>query len=136
MGAVMASTARVDRARVMAYRVRELGLAERGAARPADLPVLDLGVQDYTPDSTQVALAARTSAELSDDRLIMVWAARGAPHLHRRRELGSLMSALWPISDADASARIKSTQIPDGVKLGLRAFTATADAFREVLTGP
>jgi hypothetical protein len=120
----------------MAYRVRALGLAERGKGRPADLAVLDLGVQEYTPDSTRVALAARTSAELSDDRLIMVWAARGAPHLHRRRELRSLMKALWPISDADASARIKSTQIPDGVKLGLRAFTATADAFREVLTGP
>ena len=124
----------VDRARVMAYRVAALGLAERGKKRPADLAVLDLGVQEYTPDSMRVALAARTSAGLEDDRLIMVWAARGAPHLHRRRELASLMRALWPVSDADATARIKSGQIPDGMKLGIAAFTATAQAFREVLT--
>jgi hypothetical protein len=118
----------------MAYRVAALGLAERGKDRPADLDVLDLGVQDYTPDSTRIALAARTSADLDDDRLIMVWAARGAPHLHRRRELTSLMTALWPISDADASARINSAQIREGVKLGIAAFTATATAFREVVT--
>jgi hypothetical protein len=129
----MASALQVDRAQVMAYRVAALGLAERGKDRPGDLAVLDLGVQEYTPDSTQVALAARTSAELTDDRLIMVWAARGAPHLHRRTELRSLMKALWPVSDADASARINSAQIPEGVKLGIAAFTATAKAFRQVV---
>jgi hypothetical protein len=128
------SAVQVDRARVMAYRVAALGLAERGKGRPGDLAVLDLGVQEYTPDSTQVALAARTSAELTDDRLIMVWAARGAPHLHRRRELPALMRALWPVSDADASARINSAQIPEGVRLGIAAFTATAAAFRQVVT--
>jgi hypothetical protein len=125
---------RVDRAQVMAYRVRALGLAERGKDRPADLDVLDLGVQEYTPDSMQVALAARTSADLTDDRLIMVWAARGAPHLHRRADLGALMAALWPVSDADAAARIKSGQIPEAGRLGIAAFTKTAEAFREVVT--
>jgi hypothetical protein len=124
----------VDRGRVMAFRLRALGLAERGQARPADLDVLDLGVQEYTPDSTRVALAARTSADLDDKRLITVWAARGAPHLHRRKDLASLMTALWPVSDADASARIKSQQIPQGMKLGIEAFTRTAEAFRTVLT--
>jgi Winged helix DNA-binding domain len=131
---VAAAAVRVDRARVMAYRVGALGLAERGKNRPGDLAVLDLGVQEYTPDSMQVALAARTSAELSDDRLIMVWAARGAPHLHRRRDLKSLMAALWPVSDADAAARIKSGQISGAGKLGVAAFTVTADAFRDVVT--
>ena len=125
----------VDRARVMAYRVSALGLAERGKRRPGDLAVLDLGVQEYTPGSMRVALAARTDSELDDDRLIMVWAARGAPHLHRRADLPALMRALWPVSDADASARINSAQIPDGVKLGVAAFTATAAAFREVVRG-
>jgi hypothetical protein len=130
----MAAAVKVDRARVMAYRVGALGLADRGKDRPGDLAVLDLGVQEYTPDSMRVALAARTSAGLADDRLIMVWAARGAPHLHRRRDLKSLMAALWPVSDADAAARIKSGQTPGGGKLGIAAFTATAAAFRDVVT--
>jgi hypothetical protein len=124
----------VDRAQVMAYRVAALGLAHRGKDRPGDLAVLDLGVQEYTPGSIQVALAARTSADLADDRLLMVWAARGAPHLHRRKDLRALAKALWPVSDADATARIQSGQIPEGMKLGIAAFTATAEAMREVVT--
>jgi hypothetical protein len=124
----------VDRAQVMAYRVGALGLASRSSVRPGDLAVLDLGVQEYTPDSVRIALAARTDGDLTDDRLIMVWAARGAPHLHRRRDLKELVKQLWPVSDADASARIKSGQIPEGMKLGLAAFVATASAFREVVT--
>ncbi len=124
----------VERAQVMAYRVAALGLAERVTARPGDLPLLDLGVQEYTPGSVQVALAARTSAELTDDRLLMVWATRGAPHLHRRKDLRRLAKALWPFSDADATARIQSQQIPEGMKLGIAAFTATAEAMRKVVT--
>jgi hypothetical protein len=125
-----------DRQQAMAYRVAALGLADRVDARPTDLPVLDLGVQEYTPGSAQVALAARTSADTADDRLITVWAARGAPHLHRRADLAALVKQLWPISDADASARIKSGQIPDGMKLGIEAFRVTAEAFREVVREP
>jgi hypothetical protein len=124
----------VDRAQVMAYRVGALGLAVRGAERPGDLPLLDLGVQEYTPGSVRVALAARTSAGLDDGRLVMVWAARGAPHLHRRRDLWDLARALWPVSDADATARIQSGQIREGMRLGIAAFTATAEANRQVVT--
>jgi hypothetical protein len=123
----------VDRSTVMAYRLAALGLAARSADRPGDLPVLDLGVQEYTPGSVRVALAARTEAELDDDRLLMVWAARGAPHLHRRRDLKTLVKALWPVTDADAAARIKSAQIPEAGRLGIEAFTITARAFREVV---
>ncbi|MEU4693090.1 crosslink repair DNA glycosylase YcaQ family protein [Actinoplanes sp. NPDC023714] len=126
----------VDRARVMAFRVRALGLDRRVDVQPADLGVLDLGVQQYMPDSAEVALTARTSAEPADERLIAVWAARGAPHLHRREDLLALSGQLWPLSEEDARSRIKSGQIPDGVALGIRAFTATAEALREVVTGP
>jgi Winged helix DNA-binding domain len=126
--------AQVDRDQVMAYRVAALGLAERSKDRPGDLPLLDLGVQEYTPGSVRVGLAARTSADLDDDRLVTVWAARGAPHLHRKRELRALAEALWPVSDADATARIQSGQIPEGMKLGLKAFTATAEAMHEIVT--
>jgi hypothetical protein len=124
----------VDRAQVMAFRVAALGLSKRGPTRPGDLDVLDLGVQEYTPGSLQVALAARTTAPLEDDRLLMVWAARGAPHLHRRRDLPALVRQLWPLSDADAANRIKSGQISDAGKLGVEAFRVTAAAFREVVT--
>jgi hypothetical protein len=130
----MAAVLKVDRAQVMAYRVAALQLDRRVRKRPADLAVLDLGVQDYTSDSTRVGLAARTTAKLDDDRLLMVWAARGAPHLHRRDELPALAAALWPVSDADASARIASPQITEGAKLGIAAFTATAEAMRDVVT--
>jgi hypothetical protein len=123
-----------DRAQVMAFRVAAQGLAKRGKARPGDLDVLDLGVQEYMPGSLQVALAARTAAGFDDDRLIMVWAARGAPHLHRRRDLPALVRQLWPLTDADAAARIKSGQMPDAGRLGIEAFRVTAAAFREVLT--
>lgn len=126
----------VDRAQVMAYRLAVHGLAERGGTRPADLPVLDVGVQESTPGSIPVALAARTTADPADDRLVMVWSVRGAPHLHRRADLAVLVRQLWPVSDADASARITSAQIPDGVKLGIEAFRVTAAAFREVLRSP
>jgi hypothetical protein len=126
----------VHRERVMAYRIAAQGLADRSGDRPADLPVLDLGVQEYTPDSTRVALAARSDADPADDRLITVWAARGAPHLHRRADVPALVEQLWPIGDDDAAARIKSGQIPEAAGLGVRAFTATAAAFRAVLTGP
>ena len=81
------------------------------------------------PRETRVAI-------LEDDRLVTVWAARGAPHLHRRSELSALVERLWPLTDADASARINSGQIPDGVRLGIRAFRVTAEAFREVVTAP
>jgi hypothetical protein len=126
----------VDRERVMAYRIAAQGLAGRSGDRPADLAVLDLGLQEYTPDSTRVALTARSDAEPDDDRLITVWAARGAPHLHRRADLSGLVEQLWPVGDDDAAARIRSGQIPEAAGLGVRAFTMTAEAFREVVTGP
>ena len=123
-----------DRAQVMAFRVAAHGLAKRGRTKPADLGVLDLGIQEYMPGSLQVALAARTTAGFDDDRLIMVWAARGAPHLHRRRDLAALVQQLWLLTDADAAARIKSGQMPRAGSLGIEAFRVTAAAFRAVLT--
>lgn len=136
----MAGVLRVDRAQVMAFRVAALQLDRRVDLAPADLAVLDLGVQEYTPGSVQVGLAARTTTErtaagLDDDRLVVVWGARGAPQLHRRAGLVALAEALWPVSDADAAARIASNQIREGAALGLAAFSATARAFREVVTG-
>jgi len=124
----------VDRARVLAYRNGAQQLAERAEVRPADLAVLDLGVQDTPYGSARPALAARTSAPLDDDALVLAWSTRGAPHLHRRAELAGLAAALWPMSDADAAKRIASSQVKGAAALGRSAFEVTADAFREAVS--
>jgi hypothetical protein len=125
----------VDRERVMAYRLRAHQL-HRVAEPAARLAVLDLGVQDVGADSAKVALAARTAEDLNDADLALVWATRGAPHLLRRADAAWFAAALWPLSDADATARIVTTSIKEGARLGLAAFEAAAKALRDVVTGP
>ncbi|RJL26512.1 DNA glycosylase AlkZ-like family protein [Bailinhaonella thermotolerans] len=135
----------VDRERVIAYRIAAQGLDRRagaegpGAAGPGvlDLAVLDLGVQDTPYGTAAMALTARTDhAGDAGDALSLVWAARGAPHLHRDADLVRLARALWPLSDADATARIDSAQIKEGAALGIAAFEAAARAMREVVREP
>lgn len=126
----------VTRARVMAYRIAATGLGRATAARPSGLPVLDLGLQDTPYGTARLALAARTTGPLDDDALALVWATRGAPHLHRRGEIAAVARALWPLDDADATARIMSPRIAEGARLGRAAFTAAAEALRAVVTGP
>ncbi|WP_244258077.1 crosslink repair DNA glycosylase YcaQ family protein [Streptomyces sp. Tu 2975] len=119
----------VTRERVLAYRV-----AAQGLDRSSDAPdVLTLGVQDTPSGAARQALAARGA---SGDGLELVWSMRGAPHLHRRGDLRALATALWPLDDADATARISTAVIKDGARLGLEAFRVTATAFREVVTRP
>jgi hypothetical protein len=125
----------VTRERVLAYRASAQQLGRPGL-RPADLDVLDLGVQDTPYGSARQALAARGAEGLDDDRLELVWSARGAPHLHRRAELPALAAALWPLSDADAARRIAG-QVREGARrLGMAGFRAAATAFTEVVTAP
>lgn len=126
---------RVDRARVLAYRIAAQQL-HRDATLPADLAVTELGVQDTPAGTARLALAARTSASPADDRLAMVWSTRGAPHLHRRAALAFVAAALWPLSDADARSRLASSKIREGAKLGVEAFRVTAEAMRDVVTKP
>ncbi len=125
----------VGRDQVVAYRVAAHQL-HRVAVRPSELGVMRLGVQDAGSDSSRVALVARTSEELDDPDLEMVWAARGAPHLLPRADLAAVAAALWPLGDADAARRIVSGQVKDAGKLGLRAYEIAAKAMRDVVTEP
>ncbi|MGX1881491.1 DNA glycosylase AlkZ-like family protein [Streptomyces sp. NPDC055287] len=127
----MSSTHRVEvtREQVLAHRV-----AAHGFARSSPAPdVLALGAQDTPSGSARLALAARGA---SPEGLELVWSFRGAPHLHRRAELPALAAALWPVDDADATARINTAVIKEGARLGIEAFRVTAGAFREVVTAP
>lgn len=124
-----AGTVEVAREQVLAYRVAVQGL-DRVVAAPE---VLALGVQDTPSGSARAALAARGA---SGEGLELVWSFRGAPHLHRAGDLEGLADALWPVDDADATARISSAVIKEGAKLGLEAFRVTASAFRDTVTGP
>ncbi|RPK56908.1 hypothetical protein EES43_23325 [Streptomyces sp. ADI96-02] len=127
----MSDAGRIDvtREQVLAYRVAAQGL-DRSLAAPE---VLALGVQDTPYGSARIALAARGA---SPDGLELVWSFRGAPHLHRRAGLPALAGALWPLDDADATARISTASIREGARLGLAAFRATAEAFRAAVTEP
>ncbi len=133
-------TISVDRRRVLDYRIAAHGL-HRGARDPADLDVLDLGVQETNVGSARLALAARLPAgyvdPLADPALTLLWSLRGAPHLHRTADLPALATALWPLSDADAVARLAAERAAlkaAGIG-GLEAFTAVAEALREAVDG-
>ncbi|MDQ3537708.1 MAG: winged helix DNA-binding domain-containing protein [Actinomycetota bacterium] len=126
---------------MLAYRTSVQGLG-RDARGPDDLNVFDLGVQDTNVGSARLALAARLKAghadAVTDPAFTLLWSFRGAPHLHRTRDLPALAGALWPISDADAIARLAAERGPlkDAGVRGLEAFTAAAQAMRAVVTGP
>ncbi|RII17273.1 hypothetical protein DSC45_14015 [Streptomyces sp. YIM 130001] len=131
----MSSTPRLEvtREQVLAHRVATQGL-DRASTAP---DVLALGVQDTPNGSARLAFAARgVSAEAVRGGLDRVWSFRGAPYVHRRTDLRALAAALWPVSDADATARLESKQLERGAALGLEAFTVTARAFRDVVTTP
>ena len=114
--------------------------------RPADLAVLDLGVQDTPAGSARLALAARLgpSTDLGDsalfdgkDPLAMVWSHRGAPHLHRGADLVGLVRASWPWSDADAKARMgrAATRLAGAGIAAREGLSITAQAWRSALAG-
>lgn len=131
----------VDRRQVLAYRTAASGLL-RDLAVPAELGVLDLGVQDTNVGSARVAMAARlppgSSDALSNPAFTLLWSFRGAPHLQRSTDLAGLACALWPVSDADVFARLASERKPlkDAGIGGLEAFSVATAALREVVTRP
>lgn len=102
----------VDAAGVRAYRIVRQGLdAEPSSVRdPADVAILDLGVQDTGTDGAPWALALRgaalTASTDTAKALVQIWSIRGAPHVYRRAQAAQIAAAVVPWSDDDAGKRI------------------------------
>jgi hypothetical protein len=136
---------RVDRATVIAYRIATQGLhRDRGAGRPEELQVLDIGVQDSGTHSAWLALDARLPTAPDQSRLgpgqplALAWTLRGAPYVHRRADLDTVAGALWPLSEADAAGRLNETR-PSVAKAGIAAldqFRLAVDGLRGVVRAP
>ena len=128
----------VSREQVIAYRV-----AAQGLHRTGRLDVLRIGVQDSGADGARLALDARQKSTPPVDGigpgrpLALVWSLRGAPYVHRRDDLDGLAGALWPLSEADAVARLDSAAKARKAGLpSLEAYRLTVDALRSAVTGP
>jgi hypothetical protein len=111
-------TPEVTREQVIAYRVAAQGL-HRDATSIGQLDVLDIGVQDAMGHPATLAFAARLPARTTvtpdsvtigpGHRLALTWSLRGAPYVHRRTDLDDLAKALFPLSEADAAARLNES---------------------------
>jgi Winged helix DNA-binding domain len=137
----------LTREQVIAYRVAAQGL-HRDTGRIDDLAVLDIGVQEAMGHPAALAFASRlpdTVALGPDDvaigpghRLALAWTLRGAPHLHRRRDLDAVARAIFPLSEPDAAGRLNETG-PSVTKAGIPAleqFRIAVEAMRDVVTEP
>jgi hypothetical protein len=130
----------VDRRQVLAHRIAEHGL-HRSTKDVADLAVVRAGLQDSMRDTALLAAVARLDGPVSlvdDERLVLAWTLRGAPHFHLRSDLPELTRALLPLDDADALARML-WQRKELAATGLAAaevVATTAKAIREVVTKP
>lgn len=99
----MSQSSSVSRAQVLRFRVAAQQL-DRGGSHE-DAAILDLGVQATGPGGVPWALAIR-GARAPDDRLVLAWSLRGAPHASRRAEAARVAAAVAPWSEADAAKRI------------------------------
>ena len=138
------ATLKVSRAQVLAYRLAAQGLAREAGAQPARLAVLDIGVQDSMTHPAALAFDARLASTPPADLfgpgrpLALTWSLRGAPYVHRRRDLDSVAAALYPLSEQDAAARLNETG-PSVAKAGIPAleqFGLAVAAMREVVGEP
>lgn len=133
----------VSRAQALAFRARaqQLDRSAPAGTEATDLAVVDLGLADTPAGSAALVLAARLPLGAAVDpydqrRWASVWGTRGAPHVHRRRDLRPLAAALWPLDAADAAARLAGTGTSfrkHGID-SLDVLAATVAAYEEVVT--
>ena len=134
---------KVDRQQVLAYRSRAQGLL-REATSVGDLAILDLGVQEAMGQPAASAFDARLAKTPPEDvfgpgkRLALVWSLRGAPHVHRRKDLNALAKALYPLSEADAIGRLNETgpSVAKAGIAGLEQFELAIEAMAGEITAP
>ncbi|MDT4893313.1 MAG: hypothetical protein QOE97_2348 [Pseudonocardiales bacterium] len=133
----------ITREQVVAYRVAAQQLDRSGHA-PGSLAVLDIGVQDIGTHPARLAFDARLPKPPAGGGIgagkpiALAWSLRGAPHLHRRKDLDSLARALWPLSEADAAGRLNESG-PSVARAGISALDQYAKALaamRSVVTAP
>ena len=134
---------KVSRQQVLAYRIAAQQL-DRSARSLGDLAVLDIGVQDMSTHPARLAFDARLTDPAPaggvgpGKPLALAWSLRGAPHVHRRRQLDALAAALWPLSEQDAIGRLNETG-PSVARKGLPAleqYATAVEAMRAVVTKP
>jgi len=134
---------RVARSAVLGYRFRAQQL-DRSAGSAGRLRVLDFGIQDGPGEQACLAFAARLDALPAaglfgpDRPLVLAWSLRGAPHVHRRRDLDRVAAALYPLSEADAAGRLNETG-PSTARAGISAleqYALAVAAMREVVREP
>lgn len=139
---------KTTRSKVIGYRIAAQGLHRDAGNAPGALDILDIGVQEAMGHPAALAFAARLPLEAPvgpadvpigpGHRLALAWTLRGAPHVHRRRDLDAVARALWPLSEADATARLNESG-PSVKRAGLPAqeqFEIAVTAMREVVTRP
>lgn len=118
----------VDRARWTGLRWHRHGLGTAGPVAGAHRDdLLLLGIQDGRRDAARHALATRGIAGPvigPDEDLVAMWSIRGAPHVHRRADLGLVRAALTPL-DTDDGGPARTAMLRE-----------IADALAAVVTGP
>ncbi|WP_158849150.1 DNA glycosylase AlkZ-like family protein [Saccharothrix deserti] len=119
-----------DRERVIAYRVAAHQF-DRTTTEASDLRVFDLGLQD-SERSAVPTLVARLDRVPDLDAFTLTWSVRGAPHWHRADDVPALAARLWPLSDADAVARMSRPPVDNG----LEVLHEVASALRSVVEKP
>jgi hypothetical protein len=93
------------------FRRHQLDREPVAAGKKRDADLLDYGVQDTGPDGAAWALAIRGAAAPPAD-LVYAWTLRGAPHAYRRQDVGAIVVATAPLSEADAAKRIFDANKP------------------------
>ena len=133
------TNATITRAQALGHRAVAQGLL-RDTGKLSDLAVLDLGLQETPVGAARQAVAARLddAPEPGAQRgFSYAWSHRGAPHVHRTKDLPRLAAALWPATDADAASRLDSSaSFAKKGTLALDGFTQVVETIRRVVTQP